>query len=155
MCLAFDEERLSGVCGSPSKSLEVFTLSEEKASIELFKVVSKLHSLQSVLEKRYSVELRNAGVADVSVRQDGKIMSSGGWDGRYACSKCIRHTCSSLGLHSVRVFGWKKGKPLAILNYHSAAVHCISFTGYQTQLEDTNLMICGSKDERISLWKLY
>ena len=27
--------------------------------------------------------LKNEGVADVSVRQDGKIMVSGGWDGRY------------------------------------------------------------------------
>ena len=53
------------------------------------------------------------------------------------------------------MFGWKKGKPLAILNYHSAAVHCVSFAGPQVQLEDSNLMICGSKDERISLWKLY
>ena len=60
-----------------------------------------------------------------------------------------------LCVYRVRVFGWKKGKLLAILNYHSAAVHCVSFAGPQAQLEDSNLMICGSKDERISLWKLY
>lgn len=100
--------------------------------------------------------LRNAGVADVSVRQDGKIMASGGWDGRY---HNILHSSLTLylmyGSHRVRVFGWKKGKPLAVLNYHSATVHCVSFAGHHALLEDSNLLVCGSKDERISLWKLY
>ena len=35
------------------------------------------------MQKCYSVELRNAGVADVAVRQDSRIMVSGGWDGRF------------------------------------------------------------------------
>ena len=30
MCLACDEEKLSGVCGSPTNSLEVFALSREE-----------------------------------------------------------------------------------------------------------------------------
>ena len=30
MCLAFDEEKLSGVCGSPNRSLEVFAVSQEE-----------------------------------------------------------------------------------------------------------------------------
>ena len=29
------------------------------------------------------MELKNAGVADVAIRSDNKIMASGGWDGRY------------------------------------------------------------------------
>lgn len=32
MCLALDDGRLSGVCGSPANSLEVFSLSREKVS---------------------------------------------------------------------------------------------------------------------------
>ena len=39
--------------------------------------------VKSVIEKKFSVELRNSGVADMAVRGDGKIMASGGWDGRY------------------------------------------------------------------------
>ena len=36
------------------------------------------------------MELKNAGVADVAVRPDGKIMASGGWDGRsYIGVLCI------------------------------------------------------------------
>lgn len=30
MCLAFDAKQLTGVCGSPTNSLEAFTLSEEE-----------------------------------------------------------------------------------------------------------------------------
>ena len=109
------------------------------------------------MEKRFGVDLKNPGVADVAVRRDGKIMASGGWDGRYV----IYFTYSpapyavSLTLYRIRVFGWKKGNPLAILNYHSAVVHCVAFAGHQAPSEDSNLLICGSKDSRISLWKLY
>lgn len=39
--------------------------------------------IQGKLEKKYSVEVRNAGVADVAIRTDSKIFASGGWDGRY------------------------------------------------------------------------
>ena len=56
----------------------------------------------------------------------------------------------------VRVFGFKKGKPLALLNYHSATVNAVAFTpGCGTPAEHSNLLACGSKDERISLWRLY
>ena len=102
------------------------------------------------------MELKNAGVADVSVRQDSKIIASGGCDGRLLLTWIITTLFPfCCYVHRVRVFGWKKGKPLAILNYHSAVVHCVSFAGDKAQLEDSNLMICGSKDERISLWKIY
>ena len=39
--------------------------------------------IQGKLEKKYSLELKNAGVADVAIRNDQKIFASGGWDGRY------------------------------------------------------------------------
>lgn len=54
--------------------------------------------LQRVLEKKYSVELKSSGVADVSVRQDGKIMASGGWDGRSGPSNVL--TCVYFTAHS-------------------------------------------------------
>eukprot|EP00731_Ephydatia_muelleri_P022930 Em0015g513a len=122
MCLDVDVTTRSGVCGSPLKTLEVFSVTQD----------------QFQLQKQYSVELRNPGVSSVKVRRDSKIMASGGWDGR------------------VRVFGFKKGKPLALLNYHSATVNAVAFTpGCGTPAEHSNLLACGSKDERISLWRLY
>lgn len=53
------------------------------------------------------------------------------------------------------MFGFKKGKPLAILNYHSATVNCVAFAGLSAPPEDSNFLVCGSKDKRISLWRLY
>lgn len=86
MCLAFDAKQLSGICGSPTNSLEAFALSKEEVRPTSRAMCTFVQCFfcfdQCVLEKRYSVELKNAGVADVSVRQDSKIIASGGWDGR-------------------------------------------------------------------------
>lgn len=59
-----------------------------------------------------------------------------------------------LYLHRIRVFGCKKGKPLAVLDYHSGTIQSIAFTG-SSLAHRSNLMISGSKDGRVSLWKLY
>ena len=51
--------------------------------IKLLMIVPyQLSLLQGKLEKKYSVEVKNAGVADVAIRTDCKIFASGGWDGR-------------------------------------------------------------------------
>lgn len=41
------------------------------------------YTMQGQLEKKYSIDLKNAGVADVAIRSDCKIFATGGWDGRY------------------------------------------------------------------------
>jgi WD40 repeat protein len=51
------------------------------------------------------------------------------------------------------VFGCKKGKPLAAIDYHTQSVRSVAFG--KADSEHSNLIICGSKDERVSLWKLY
>ena len=33
--------------------------------------------------KKYSVAVKNDGISSAAIRRDGKIMASGGWDGRY------------------------------------------------------------------------
>ncbi|XP_056388356.1 guanine nucleotide-binding protein subunit beta-like protein 1 isoform X2 [Hyla sarda] len=80
-------------------------------------------------------ELVNPGIADVKIRQDKKILATAGWDYR------------------VRIFGWKKVKPLAVLQYHSATVHCVSFSDHI--IPEERLLAAGSKDQRISLWSIY
>ena len=40
--------------------------------------------MQGRLENKYSVDIKNAGIADIAIRNDCKIFASGGWDGRYA-----------------------------------------------------------------------
>ncbi|XP_051829174.1 guanine nucleotide-binding protein subunit beta-like protein 1 [Antechinus flavipes] len=80
-------------------------------------------------------ELTNPGIADVAIRPDGKIVATAGWD------------------HRIRLFGWKQLKPLAVLDYHSAAVHCVAFSDPGRPSEQ--LLAGGSKDQRISVWSVY
>lgn len=120
MCLDYNTNMRHGVCGSPLNTLETFTLTE-----------------QFILEKSYSMPLRNSGVSTVKIRHDGRILASGGWDGR------------------IRIFGCKKGKPLAALNFHTDVVQSMCFASDKAQEHYSNLLICGSKDQRISLWKIY
>ncbi|KAM4827501.1 guanine nucleotide-binding protein subunit beta-like protein 1 isoform 1-T5 [Thomomys bottae] len=75
-------------------------------------------------------ELTNPGIAEVTIRPDHKILATAGWD------------------HRVRVFHWKTMKPLAVLGFHSASVHCVAFAA-------DGLLAAGSKDQRISVWSLY
>ncbi|XP_068956941.1 guanine nucleotide-binding protein subunit beta-like protein 1 isoform X3 [Petaurus breviceps papuanus] len=80
-------------------------------------------------------ELTNPGIADIAIRPDGKILATAGWD------------------HRIRLFGWKQLKPLAVLDYHSAAVHCVAFSDPGRSSEQ--LLAGGSKDQRISVWSVY
>lgn len=57
--------------------------------------------------------------------------------------------------YRIRIFGWKKGKPLAVLNYHSSTVNTCSFLPNTASTKSSNLIVCGSKDERVSMWKIY
>ena len=67
----------------------------------------------------------------------------------------VRHSLVQLTFFRIRVFGWKKGKPLAALNYHTATVNCVSFAAKTAPEEYRNTLICGSRDQRITLWNLY
>ncbi|XP_005077566.1 guanine nucleotide-binding protein subunit beta-like protein 1 [Mesocricetus auratus] len=75
-------------------------------------------------------ELTNPGIAQVTIRPDHKILATAGWD------------------HRIRVFHWRTMKPLAVLAFHSASVHCVAFA-------TDGLLAAGSKDQRISIWSLY
>ncbi|XP_069788706.1 guanine nucleotide-binding protein subunit beta-like protein 1 isoform X2 [Narcine bancroftii] len=90
---------------------------------------------QQNLKLQKMVELVNAGIAHACIRQDKKIVATAGWD------------------HRVRVFSWKTLKPLAVLLYHTASIHCVTFSDHAALSE--RFMAAGSKDQRISLWCLY
>ncbi|XP_042297910.1 guanine nucleotide-binding protein subunit beta-like protein 1 isoform X2 [Sceloporus undulatus] len=118
MGLDFDSEKAKGASGSSEKMLCVWR-----------------HSEQQNLELQQVYHLTNPGIAEVTLRQDQKILATAGWD------------------HRIRLFGWKKLKPLAILDYHTAAVHCVAFSDHSQPSE--RLMAAGSKDHRISVWSIY
>ncbi|XP_053327149.1 guanine nucleotide-binding protein subunit beta-like protein 1 [Spea bombifrons] len=90
---------------------------------------------QQNLKDYKSQVLINPGIADIVLRLDRKILATAGWD------------------HRIRIFGWKKMKPLAVLQHHTATVHCVTFSDH-IKPED-RLLAAGSKDHRISLWSIY
>ena len=79
--------------------------------------------------------LVNPGVSQLCIRGDGKLLASAGWD------------------HRVRVFGWKKLRPLAVLQHHADMVLGVAFSDHQDPRQ--RLLAAGSKDQRISLWSIY
>ncbi|XP_014799551.1 PREDICTED: guanine nucleotide-binding protein subunit beta-like protein 1 [Calidris pugnax] len=80
-------------------------------------------------------ELVNAGISAVTIRPDKKILATAGWD------------------HRIRIFGWKKLKPLAVLDYHTATAHCLAFSDHSHPAQ--RLLAAGSRDHRISIWSIY
>ncbi|KAM6965582.1 guanine nucleotide-binding protein subunit beta-like protein 1 isoform 1-T1 [Aplochiton taeniatus] len=89
---------------------------------------------QQNLQVKDPVALINPGVSQLCVRGDCKILASAGWD------------------HRVRVFGWKKLQPLAVLQHHSDMVLSVAFSDHQDPR--SRLLAAGSKDRRISLWSI-
>ncbi|XP_055260986.1 guanine nucleotide-binding protein subunit beta-like protein 1 isoform X2 [Moschus berezovskii] len=85
---------------------------------------------QQALQVCGTHELTNPGIADLKIRPDSKILATAGWD------------------HRVRVFQWRTMRPLAVLAFHSATVHCVAF-------DAAGLLAAGSGDQRISVWSLY
>ncbi|KAI9534384.1 hypothetical protein NQZ68_014802 [Dissostichus eleginoides] len=90
---------------------------------------------QNNLQLQDSVTLVNPGVSQLCVRGDGKLLASAGWD------------------HRVRIFGWKKLRPLAVLQYHTDLVLSVAFSDHQDPRQ--RLLAAGSKDQRISLWSIF
>uniref|UniRef100_A0A8D0BRS3 G protein subunit beta 1 like n=2 Tax=Salvator merianae TaxID=96440 RepID=A0A8D0BRS3_SALMN len=118
MSFDFDPDKAKGVSGSSEKMLCVWS-----------------HNEQQNLQLQQTYELTNPGIAEVTLRQDKKLLATAGWD------------------HRIRLFGWKKLKPLAVLGYHSASVHSVAFSDHSQPSE--RLMAAGSKDHRISVWSIY
>lgn len=99
------------------------------------KLSSWIVDSQNNLQLQDSVTLVNPGVSQMCLRDDGKLLASAGWD------------------HRVRLFGWKRLRPLAVLQYHTDTVLSVAFSNHPEPRQ--RLLAAGSKDQRISLWSVY
>lgn len=56
--------------------------------------------------------------------------------------------------YRLHLYGSKKGKVLASLYYHTKGITALDFSS-SSNADMDNIIACGSRDGRISLWNLY
>ncbi|TPX31195.1 hypothetical protein SmJEL517_g05402 [Synchytrium microbalum] len=88
-----------------------------------------------------TASLPAAGVSEIAIRGDGRILATAGWDSK------------------IRIFALKKLKPLAVLTAHRDGVQCVAFAWRATDTQPTeglsSMLATGSKDKRVALYKIY
>lgn len=115
LSIALDGPCRGGVSGAADERVIFFSLDYQQNSCHL----------------RNEVTLGNPGTADISIRQDDKIIATAGWDRR------------------VRIYDYRRSRALANLKYHSDLVNSVCFS------EDCKLLASASKDGTIALWSIY
>jgi WD40 repeat protein len=119
------------------------------------------HPLGEIGVETKIMQTKHAGQQSLSVRGDGKIFATAGWDGR------------------VRVYATKGMKELAVLKWHKEGCYATAFADVletQNEVDDdgpvtgreltvtqqrahktqsTHWLAAGSKDGKVSLWDIY
>lgn len=81
------------------------------------------------------VDTKHSGQQSLRLRSDGKVLGSAGWD--------------SFG----RLYSASKMKQIAVLKSHKLAINAIAFQKVEAGHE--NVVALGSKDGKISLWRIF
>ncbi|GAB6026713.1 Guanine nucleotide binding protein (G protein), beta polypeptide 1-like [Chamberlinius hualienensis] len=92
-----------------------------------------LNEKQFELRLEKTVTMTNAGSTCIKIHPQSIYVSVTSWD------------------NNLRIFSWRKMKPLAVLNVHLESIQSLA---YGTKGSDV-VLAAGSKDGRVSLWNLY
>ena len=127
VCLAEHLGTIMSLTWDTDKMMGVVVGSEDKVLV-----------LDDKLKLVTTRQVTNAGMSRAVVRGDGKVLVTGGWDGR------------------LRLFSWLKPhklKALAVLQFHQESVE--SLTSSCEGQDGKHLIVAGGKDGKISVWDIY
>lgn len=121
MSIDYHLDQQRGICGNASDVIQIFSIGKKDLD----------------LTHKQDITIKNRGINKVVSRSDGKVFSSGGWDGH------------------VRIFSWFSMRPLVVLTEHKAAIQDIAYSSQKVSMWNANIMAVGGLDGAITLWNLY
>lgn len=109
--------------------------SEPQNKLKINKPQTSFRNKETAKPVKY-LKITNKGINSIACRPDGKLLASGGSDGR------------------VRLFSLKSLNALAVLAFHKKTIEMIKFSAYLTDYKGHLLAVAG-QDKLVTVWSVY